>query len=116
MTLASKFRSLRAVAFICVFYSRAFFASQTFAASNIETINQASILSSSIFSHSTYQHDVPQGKHALITVKQPKGNLVWIIAGNQSQQSKSDKEKMKPQLKTWDECDVVQVRNLFLCR
>jgi hypothetical protein len=61
------------------------------------------------------QHDVPPGKHALITVKQPKGNLVWIMAGGQQaqqpqQQGKMpEKEKTKPKLQTWDECDVIQV-------
>lgn len=66
----------------------------------------------------TPQHDVPPGKHALITVKQPKGNLVWIMAGNEMLrvQSKADKEKLKPRLQIWDECDFIQARlllNLF---
>lgn len=56
------------------------------------------------------KHDVPQGKHALITVKQPKGNLVWIMAGALPQ-PKNDKEKPKPRLQTWSECDVIQVRD-----
>jgi hypothetical protein len=60
--------------------------------------------------HKKTQHDVPPGKHALITVKQPKGNLVWIMAGVQTQQTKTtEKEKVKPKLQTWNECDVVQV-------
>jgi hypothetical protein len=60
--------------------------------------------------HQSAQHDVPPGKHALITVKQPKGNLVWIMAGHQAQQTKTgEKEKFKPKLQTWDECDVIQV-------
>lgn len=54
------------------------------------------------------QHDVPPGKHALITVRQPKGNLVWIMAGSQNV-AKNEKEKFKPRLQTWDECDFVQV-------
>ncbi|CAG9804070.1 unnamed protein product [Chironomus riparius] len=53
------------------------------------------------------QHDVPPGKHALITVKQPKGNLVWIMAGSQNS-PKNDKEKFRPRLQTWNECDFVQ--------
>ncbi|KAG5680520.1 hypothetical protein PVAND_010026 [Polypedilum vanderplanki] len=53
------------------------------------------------------QHDVPPGKHALITVKQPKGNLVWIMAGSQNS-IKNEKEKFKPRLQTWHECDFVQ--------
>lgn len=59
------------------------------------------------------QHDVPPGKHALITVRQPKGNLVWVqtqtsaVAGNAAKQS--DKEKFQPRISTWDECDSVQV-------
>lgn len=76
-----------------------------------ETINYATF--SAIY-HYLDQHDVPQGKHALITVKQPKGNLVWIIAGNQAQQqTKSEKEKFKPKLQTWSECDSVQVRKIL---
>jgi hypothetical protein len=60
------------------------------------------------------QHEVPPGKHALITVKQPKGNLVWIMAGSQQTQQQQpgktiEKEKTKPKLQTWDECDVIQV-------
>lgn len=55
-----------------------------------------------------FQHVVPPGKHALITVRQPKGNLVWI----QTQTSitkKNDKEKFTPRISTWNDCDSVQV-------
>lgn len=55
-----------------------------------------------------FQHVVPPGKHALITVRQPKGNLVWI----QTQTSitkKNEKEKFTPRISTWNDCDSVQV-------
>lgn len=63
---------------------------------------------------------MPPGKHALISVRQPKGNLIWI--GTQPTQgtaaagslavggtSKNDKDKYVPKIHTWDECDRVQV-------
>lgn len=75
------------------------------------------------------QHDVPAGKHALITVRQPKGNLVWVQTQQQSlggggagsgggggggsgglgSGKLGDKEKFQPRISTWDECDSVQV-------
>ncbi|KAM8710823.1 hypothetical protein ACLKA7_017451 [Drosophila subpalustris] len=64
------------------------------------------------------QHDVPHGKHALILVKQPKGNLVWIstqeTAGGSNKMSplpsgSGDKDKkFEPKLKTWNDCDYIQ--------
>lgn len=60
------------------------------------------------------QHEVPQGKHALIIMRQPKGNLVWINSETQeSIKSKSDKDKFVPKIQTWDECDNVQVISGF---
>lgn len=61
------------------------------------------------------QHDVPPGKHALITVKQPKGNILWIqtpknVAGANKKKN-SEKEKFVPHLTTWDDCDIIQVCN-----
>lgn len=63
------------------------------------------------------QHDVPHGKHALILVKQPKGNLVWISTQETATANKmapppsaSDKDKkFEPRLKTWNDCDYIQV-------
>ncbi|XP_055536271.1 uncharacterized protein LOC129724969 isoform X2 [Wyeomyia smithii] len=68
------------------------------------------------------QHDVPPGKHAFIVISQPKGNLVWISndasavsspasgggIGGGGSSTNSDKEKYKPRLHTWNECDSVQ--------
>jgi hypothetical protein len=42
-------------------------------------------------------------------VRQPKGNLIWITTETSASASKNDKEKFKPKLNTWDECDNVQV-------
>ncbi|XP_037044522.1 uncharacterized protein LOC119080330 isoform X2 [Bradysia coprophila] len=53
------------------------------------------------------QHEVPPGKHALITVRQPKGNLVWIQTQTSSTK-KNEKEKFTPRISTWDECSNVQ--------
>lgn len=64
--------------------------------------------------HLQPQHDVPPGKHALITVRQPKGNLVWVqtqttaTAGQAAKQNDKEK-KFQPHISTWDECDSVQV-------
>lgn len=60
------------------------------------------------------QHDVPPGKHAIITVRQPKGDLLWIqtptsVEPNNANKKKSDKDKFAPQLTTWDDCDAIQV-------
>ncbi|XP_034481213.1 uncharacterized protein LOC117786905 [Drosophila innubila] len=62
------------------------------------------------------QHDVPHGKHALILVKQPKGNLVWISTQETASSNKmspppsaGDKDKkFEPRLKTWNDCDYIQ--------
>ncbi|XP_059217069.1 uncharacterized protein LOC106091151 isoform X2 [Stomoxys calcitrans] len=60
------------------------------------------------------QHDVPHGKHALILVKQPKGNLVWISTQDTSSSTKSapstneKDKKFEPRLKTWSDCDKIQ--------
>ncbi|KAH8366126.1 hypothetical protein KR093_009330, partial [Drosophila rubida] len=62
------------------------------------------------------QHDVPHGKHALILVKQPKGNLVWISTQETANSNKmssaasgGDKDKkFEPRLKTWNDCDYIQ--------
>lgn len=55
---------------------------------------------------------MPPGKHALITVKQPKGNLVWIQTPTiavPANAKKNDKEKSPLHISTWDECDTLQV-------
>uniref|UniRef100_A0A1B0CN39 CUB domain-containing protein n=1 Tax=Lutzomyia longipalpis TaxID=7200 RepID=A0A1B0CN39_LUTLO len=55
------------------------------------------------------QQEVPQGKHAMIVVRQPKGNLIWISTQTPvAITKKNDKEKFVPQIKTWQECDYVQ--------
>ncbi|XP_035906292.1 uncharacterized protein LOC118509603 isoform X2 [Anopheles stephensi] len=60
------------------------------------------------------QHDVPPGKHAFIVISQPKGNLVWISteasasAASNAARGGDEKEKHKPRLQTWNECDSVQ--------
>ncbi|XP_049313230.1 uncharacterized protein LOC105221859 isoform X3 [Bactrocera dorsalis] len=60
------------------------------------------------------QHEVPHGKHAMILVRQSKGNLVWISTqdtgiGSKPPPSTSEKDKkFEPRLKTWSECDNVQ--------
>ncbi|KFB42898.1 AGAP006444-PA-like protein [Anopheles sinensis] len=59
------------------------------------------------------QHDVPPGKHAFIVISQPKGNLVWIsteasAGAAPNAASRDEKEKYKPRLQTWNECDSVQ--------
>lgn len=63
------------------------------------------------------QHEVPHGKHAMILVRQLKGNLVWISTqdtgiGSKPPPSNSEKDKkFEPHLRTWSECDNVQVNN-----
>lgn len=59
----------------------------------------------------TFQHDVPPGKHALITVRQPRGDLLWIqtVLDNKK---KNDKDKSLPEIITWDDCDIVQVSSI----
>ncbi|GFG32351.1 hypothetical protein Cfor_10995 [Coptotermes formosanus] len=56
------------------------------------------------------QHDVPEGKQALIAVRQPKGQLVAIrsqsaLYGPSSQQQQQHRSR---ELKVWSECDDVQ--------
>jgi hypothetical protein len=55
------------------------------------------------------QHEVPQGKHAIIIVSQPKGNLVWVATDALSAMAKTEKEKQNSRIRIWDECDQVQV-------
>lgn len=57
---------------------------------------------------------MPHGKHALILVKQPKGNLVWISTQDTTNvkvaPSTNEKDKkFEPRLKTWSDCDHIQV-------
>lgn len=60
------------------------------------------------------KHDVPAGKHALITVRQPRGDLVWIQTPISTENgNKNDKESTEPQLVTWDDCDTIQVNNNY---
>ncbi|KAK9889675.1 hypothetical protein WA026_007054 [Henosepilachna vigintioctopunctata] len=49
------------------------------------------------------QHEIPQGKHALITVRQPKGQLVYIRSQSALYGTASTRE-----LKVWDDCNDVQ--------
>lgn len=35
------------------------------------------------------------------------------MAGNQAQQLKNEKDKFKPKLQTWDECDFIQASKAF---
>lgn len=51
---------------------------------------------------------MPAGKHALITVRQPKGNLIWIQTPL-TIKKKNEKETIVPQITTWDDCDIIQV-------
>lgn len=69
------------------------------------------------FSFFFMQHDVPPGKHAIITVRQPKGDLLWIQTPTSTEpgKKKNDKDQFMPQLTTWDDCDAIQVKkNTFL--
>uniref|UniRef100_W8C8T0 CUB domain-containing protein n=1 Tax=Ceratitis capitata TaxID=7213 RepID=W8C8T0_CERCA len=60
------------------------------------------------------QHEVPHGKHAMILVKQTKGNLIWISSQDTGTNSKpppstvEKEKKFEPRLKTWSECDNIQ--------
>lgn len=49
------------------------------------------------------QHEIPPGKHALIIVRQPKGQLVSIRSQSALYGTASTK-----QLKVWNDCDDVQ--------
>ncbi|TGZ51593.1 Uncharacterized protein DBV15_11054 [Temnothorax longispinosus] len=49
------------------------------------------------------QHEVPAGKHALIHVKQPRGQLVAVRARPATQAEAPPRE-----LRLWQDCDVVQ--------
>lgn len=56
---------------------------------------------------------MPAGKHALITVRQPKGDLIWIqTSASSTNKQKNDQEKFEPRLTTWDDCDIVQVKKI----
>lgn len=50
---------------------------------------------------------MPPGKHALISVKQPRGQLVAIRARPAATQAESSPRE----LRLWNDCDVVQVRD-----
>lgn len=52
---------------------------------------------------------MPAGKHALISVKQPRGQLVAVRASPATQAQPSPRE-----LRLWQDCDVVQVRKTFI--
>ncbi|XP_063975987.1 uncharacterized protein LOC135161918 [Diachasmimorpha longicaudata] len=49
------------------------------------------------------QHEVPPGKHALITVRQPRGQLIAVRARPANQAEPPPRE-----LKLWQDCDIVQ--------
>ncbi|XP_008558829.1 uncharacterized protein LOC103579250 [Microplitis demolitor] len=49
------------------------------------------------------QHEIPPGKHALITVRQPRGQLIAVRARPASQAEPPPRE-----LRLWQDCDVVQ--------
>ncbi|KAG5885527.1 hypothetical protein JTB14_022016 [Gonioctena quinquepunctata] len=49
------------------------------------------------------QHEIPPGKHALITVRQPKGQLISIRSQSALYGTATPRE-----LKVWDACDEVQ--------
>ncbi|CAD6214644.1 GSCOCG00004158001-RA-CDS [Cotesia congregata] len=49
------------------------------------------------------QHEIPPGKHALITVRQPRGQLIAVRARPASQAEPAPRE-----LRLWQDCDVVQ--------
>lgn len=68
--------------------------------------------------NSLKQHDVPPGKHAIISVRQPKGDLLWIQtpASTAANKKKTDKEKFKPKLTTWDDCDIIQVCHIVIVK
>nr|XP_018896496.1 PREDICTED: uncharacterized protein LOC109030132 [Bemisia tabaci] len=51
------------------------------------------------------QHDVPPGKHALIVVRQPRGQLVSIRSQSDLYARNTNNHK---KLKVWSECDDVQ--------
>ncbi|XP_034840103.1 uncharacterized protein [Maniola hyperantus] len=55
------------------------------------------------------QHEVPQGKHALIVVKQPNGQLISIRSQKALYApSQNDRENNGRELKFWQHCDEVQ--------
>lgn len=70
--------------------------------------------------YSYFQHEVPSGKHALILVKQPKGNLVWIATQDMtsskplSSNGIEKEKKFEPRLKTWNECNHIQVNKTHI--
>ena len=50
------------------------------------------------------QTEVPRGKHALISVRQPRGQLVAVRARPATQA-----EPPPRKLRLWQDCDIVQV-------
>lgn len=54
------------------------------------------------------QHEVPQGKHALIVVKQPNGQLVSIRSQKALYAAQQQRENNGRELKFWQQCDEVQ--------
>ena len=48
---------------------------------------------------------MPKGKHALISVRQPRGQLVAVRARPANQAEPSPR-----QLRLWQDCDIVQVK------
>lgn len=54
------------------------------------------------------QHEVPQGKHALIVVKQPNGQLVSIRSQKALYAAQQERGNNGRELKFWQQCDEVQ--------
>lgn len=54
------------------------------------------------------QHEVPQGKHALIVVKQPNGQLVSIRSQKALYSTEQERRNNGRELKFWQQCDEVQ--------
>lgn len=56
------------------------------------------------------QHEVPQGKHALIVVKQPNGQLISIRSQKELYTNPQEQERGNNgrELKVWQQCDEVQ--------
>lgn len=50
------------------------------------------------------QHEIPPGKYALISVRQPRGQLVAVQA-----QPATENERPPRKLSLWQDCDIVQV-------
>ncbi|XP_028030461.1 uncharacterized protein LOC114243244 [Bombyx mandarina] len=54
------------------------------------------------------QHEVPQGKHALIVVKQPNGQLISIRSQKALYAAQQERGNNGRELKFWQQCDEVQ--------